>query len=230
MDTMIDDVKNNFVTKNTWTQSEDTQLKNLVEAWEKKHGTDKHSWNDISKNILGRSGEQCRKRWRYKLDPKLKRDVAWTIDEDNLLRELQAKVGNKWAMIGKLLKGRSDVDVKNRFFSTQRKRKIEEDEEEIRRGLNLNIPIEYPPQQLTHNTYPYQDHEHSYISSCFTPDQNVKYANMSYPQQEMNFYYNYTNNFQPTGVTIANAPELPITMVENPHYNTQQQHSSQFYY
>ena len=41
-----------------------------------------------------------RKRWRYKLDPQMKHD-KWTTEEDELLLQIHALLGNRWAKIGK---------------------------------------------------------------------------------------------------------------------------------
>ena len=46
-------------------------------------------------NMIGRTREQCRKRWYYKLDPDMKHD-NWSRDEDVTLLKLQKKLGNKW--------------------------------------------------------------------------------------------------------------------------------------
>lgn len=40
---------------------------------------------------------------------------SWSQEEDYLILATQGKVGNKWKYISKLLPGRSDNDVKNRF-------------------------------------------------------------------------------------------------------------------
>ena len=45
--------------------------------------------------MIGRTREQCRKRWYYKLDPDMKHD-NWSRDEDVTLLKLQKKLGNKW--------------------------------------------------------------------------------------------------------------------------------------
>ena len=224
---MSDNKGSSITLKNTWTHHEDIQLKYLVEEWEKKYGN-KHSWNEISMDLAGRTGEQCRKRWKYKLDPALKHDVAWTTEEDNLLIQLQAEIGNKWAMIGKILKGRSDVDVKNRFFSTQRKRKAEEDEEDIRRSLMIKTPNEYLPQETTyHQMYPYQTNEAPNMpSSQFVPEPNYTYTNMSCPPQpsyllkseaDLNLYYNSINNFRPSGLSVERTAPVDhsVRVVDN---------------
>jgi hypothetical protein len=48
---------------------------------------------------------QCRERWFNHLDPALKKG-GWTDEEDAILVEAQAKWGNSWTKIAKLLPGR----------------------------------------------------------------------------------------------------------------------------
>lgn len=53
----------------------------------------------VQKNTgLARCGKSCRLRWANHLRPDLKKG-AFTIQEEKLILELQAKYGNKWARI-----------------------------------------------------------------------------------------------------------------------------------
>ncbi|KAF8396296.1 hypothetical protein HHK36_017912 [Tetracentron sinense] len=77
--------------KGPWTSTEDAILVEYV----KKHG--EGNWNAVQKQSgLFRCGKSCRLRWANHLRPNLKKG-AFTVDEERLIIELHAKIGNKWA-------------------------------------------------------------------------------------------------------------------------------------
>ena len=102
--------------RNVWQDEEDTTLKEMVE----KHGI-KH-WKKISrdlnksiyKGIPLRNSKQCRERWLNHLNPLVNKS-DWTEPEDLLILESQLTMGNKWSEIARLLKGRTENAVKNRW-------------------------------------------------------------------------------------------------------------------
>jgi len=62
-------------------------------------------WSVIASNLPGRIGKQCRERWHNHLNPDIRKD-AWSPEEDALLIKLHSQIGNRWAEIAKVLKGR----------------------------------------------------------------------------------------------------------------------------
>nr|DAD47714.1 TPA_asm: hypothetical protein HUJ06_017651 [Nelumbo nucifera] len=102
--------------KGPWMAEEDEILLDYV----KKYGP--RDWSSIrSKGLLPRTGKSCRLRWVNKLKPDLKTGCKFSVEEERVVIDLQAKFGNKWARIATYLPGRTDNDVKN-FWSTRQKR------------------------------------------------------------------------------------------------------------
>jgi hypothetical protein len=63
-----------------------------------------------------RSARQCRERWVNYLAPTIRSD-PWTEDENRLLIDKMNELGHCWATIGHFFNGRSENDVKNRWYS-----------------------------------------------------------------------------------------------------------------
>lgn len=95
------------LTKGPWTREEDEVILDMINQGIKK-------WSAIAKQIPGRLGKQIRERYFNHLDPSIKKS-PWTAEEDRELLEAQKKIGNKWAKIAKLLPGRPENMVKNRW-------------------------------------------------------------------------------------------------------------------
>eukprot|EP00916_Digyalum_oweni_P023786 GHVL01039412.1.p1 GENE.GHVL01039412.1~~GHVL01039412.1.p1 ORF type:complete len:416 (+),score=94.07 GHVL01039412.1:135-1382(+) len=109
--------------KMRWSSQEDQILRDLVKV----HGVSR--WALISKLLNdrvhggkeGRTGRQCRERWCNHLDPN-NRKGDWCPDEDELVIQKQQELGNRWAEIAKILNGRTEHQVKNRYNSLIRNR------------------------------------------------------------------------------------------------------------
>lgn len=108
--------------KQAWQTWEDELLKSIILAEGTKHWTSiAKALNDRAHNSVPmRHGKQCRERWYNHLDPNLRKG-NWTREEDLFLLEKQLELGNHWSEISKLLVGRNENSVKNRFKSLVRK-------------------------------------------------------------------------------------------------------------
>lgn len=101
--------------KGHWTPEEDLKLRDLVAEGKK-------NWGQVASLIPGRTSKQCRERWCNHLDPNINKG-SYTEDEDRIIMEMQAKLGNRWSIIAQQLKGRTEDAVKIRWKSLMRGRR-----------------------------------------------------------------------------------------------------------
>ncbi|KAM0928748.1 hypothetical protein ACQ4PT_001965 [Festuca glaucescens] len=113
--------------KGPWTTAEDALLVNHV----RQHG--EGNWNAVQRLTgLLRCGKSCRLRWTNHLRPNLKKG-SFSPDEELLISQLHAQLGNKWARMASHLPGRTDNEIKN-YWNTRTKRR-----------QRAGLPV-YPPE------------------------------------------------------------------------------------
>eukprot|EP00898_Chlorokybus_atmophyticus_P007559 jgi/Chlat1/7804/Chrsp66S00574 len=99
-----------------WLPEEDERLRQLVT----RHGTKK--WAYISSQLgCNKQSKHCRRRWQNLLATRVKKG-GWSATEDELLLQGHSLYGNKWTEIAKMVHGRTDNAVKNRFNALCRRR------------------------------------------------------------------------------------------------------------
>lgn len=99
-----------------WTQEEDELLVEYI----KKNGHG--SWRSLPKLAgLLRCGKSCRLRWTNYLRPDIKRG-PFSPEEEKLVIQLHAILGNRWAAIAAQIPGRTDNEIKNLWNTHLRKR------------------------------------------------------------------------------------------------------------
>ncbi|XP_006659660.1 MYB-like transcription factor ODO1 [Oryza brachyantha] len=105
------------VKRGPWTAEEDKKLISFILT----HG--RCCWRAVPKLAgLLRCGKSCRLRWTNYLRPDLKRGLL-TADEEKLVVDLHAKLGNRWSKIAAKLPGRTDNEIKN-HWNTHIKKKL----------------------------------------------------------------------------------------------------------
>ena len=75
-------------------------------------------WTEIANHVPGRSPDHIHQRYMNALDPNRKK-TPWTKEENTILYDAQKRMGNKWTEISKLLPGRSENDIKNRWHNAK---------------------------------------------------------------------------------------------------------------
>ncbi|MQM02330.1 hypothetical protein Taro_035095 [Colocasia esculenta] len=102
--------------KGLWSPEEDEKLLRHITKYG--HGC----WSSVPKQAgLQRCGKSCRLRWINYLRPDLKRG-AFSQEEESLIIELHAVLGNRWSQIAAQLPGRTDNEIKNLWNSSIKKK------------------------------------------------------------------------------------------------------------
>nr|QIG55727.1 MYB transcription factor [Paeonia suffruticosa] len=102
--------------KGLWSPEEDEKLLRHITMYG--HGC----WSSVPKQAgLQRCGKSCRLRWINYLRPDLKRGT-FSQQEENLIIELHALLGNRWSQIAAQLPGRTDNEIKNLWNSCLKKK------------------------------------------------------------------------------------------------------------
>ncbi|GMI98939.1 myb domain protein 61, ARABIDOPSIS THALIANA MYB DOMAIN PROTEIN 61 [Hibiscus trionum] len=102
--------------KGLWSPEEDEKLLRHITKYG--HGC----WSSIPKQAdLQRCGKSCRLRWINYLRPDLKRGT-FSEEEENMIIELHAVLGNRWSQIAAQLPGRTDNEIKNLWNSCLKKK------------------------------------------------------------------------------------------------------------
>ncbi|EAY01714.1 Myb-like DNA-binding domain containing protein [Trichomonas vaginalis G3] len=92
-----------------FSKEEDMRLKQLVSG-----GRDR-SWDQIAREMPGRTARQCRDRYNKYLFKEIS-SASWTSEEDEIILQMHKIHGPKWSLISKSLDGRSGNNVKNRWY------------------------------------------------------------------------------------------------------------------
>jgi hypothetical protein len=102
------------LTKGAWTVEEDKNVLDLIKKFGK-------NWSLLAKYMPSRSGKQIRDRFLNTLDPNINKD-KFTPEEDKRLIQLYSKFGTSWSKLSNYFPGRTGDMIKNRFYSSLRKK------------------------------------------------------------------------------------------------------------
>ncbi|OHT04594.1 myb [Tritrichomonas foetus] len=119
--------------KGPFTHEEDTKIIEHVQ----KYGPQK--WSLLVKEMPERSAKQYRERLMNNLNPCINKH-PWTEYEDKMIICLVNKFGTKWALISKMMQGRSDNSIKNRWNSCLSRRQISAFEKHVSNHNLVNLP------------------------------------------------------------------------------------------
>jgi len=100
-------------TRMSWSPNEDALLLSLIEKYGKR-------WAQLAHLMGGRTGKQVRDRYLNVLVPNINRG-KWTDEEDKSVWTLYKEIGPQWCKIAARLDGRTEAQVKNRFYTFLKK-------------------------------------------------------------------------------------------------------------
>jgi len=109
--------------RNSWSQDEDAKLLSLIESCGKR-------WAEIARLMTGRTGKQVRDRYLNVLTPNINKGT-WTQIEDQMIMAMYGQMGPQWCRISEHLDGRTEAQVKNRYYTFLKKSLEKEKEMEI---------------------------------------------------------------------------------------------------
>ena len=95
------------IRRDKWTAEEDSLLVRLVHQFGNR-------WALISRNVPGRTDQQCMGRWKRHLDPNIKR-AGWSLEEDINLCALYFRYRTQWSDISRGLDGRTPQQCRTRW-------------------------------------------------------------------------------------------------------------------
>ncbi|OHT10628.1 hypothetical protein TRFO_04117 [Tritrichomonas foetus] len=94
----------------------------IITSFVTEHGT--QAWTKIKSYIPSRTPKQCRERWLNHLAPGVDNKREWTSTEDEFILRAVSTMGQRWAAIAKMMPGRTDNSIKNRYNSSISKRVV----------------------------------------------------------------------------------------------------------
>jgi len=117
----------------TWTKEEDAILLNMVQSMRMPM-----KWSVVAQSMPERTGKQCRERYVNHLNPRLKM-ADWSPNEDATIFHLYNTNGSQWAKMAKMIPGRTDNGIKNRFHNLRRQLEREDEHR-----MKLSKPHDFP--------------------------------------------------------------------------------------
>ena len=196
--------------KGAFTEEEDNLIRKFVAA----HGP--RCWQQVTEFVPMRSAKQCRERWFNHLDPNVI-NKDWTPEEDQVIFEKHQQIGSKWAIISRVLPGRTDNAIKNRWNASISKRVMVDsngneyltpDTSKRKRRVARQLPSRPPPIR-THTPEPTMEKKPS------PPPTNLQVP----PQQEQIMLPNIGGDIlmqTPEEMALGISPKAPTFLISPP--------------
>lgn len=146
--------------KGPWTAEEDKKLINFILT------NGQCCWRAVPKLAgLLRCGKSCRLRWTNYLRPDLKRGLL-DENEEQMVIDLHAKLGNRWSKIASHLPGRTDNEIKNHWNTHIKKKLKKMGIDPLTHRPLPSPPIDQPQQPLTQIEHQPHQQQQTSTSTC----------------------------------------------------------------
>lgn len=119
-----------------WTKEEDSTLLRIVQTMQMPM-----KWSVVALSLPGRTGKQCRERYVNHLNPRLKVS-DWNPIEDATIFHLYSTTGSHWSSMSKVIPGRTDNGIKNRFHNLRRQVEREDENRQKKSAKPADFPEE----------------------------------------------------------------------------------------
>ena len=133
-----------------FTQDEDARLSKLVNNY------GESAWDEIAALMDGRNPRQCHDRWCSYLSPNIN-NAPFTAEEDKKIIKLQPEFKGKWVQMSKRFKGRTDIQLRNRW--------------NILKKHLLRVQVNSIPTQIPNPTS-----SHTIIANPYLSEETTKFA------------------------------------------------------
>ena len=142
------------IKRGTWQQDEDIKILKLIQ----KYGT---SWSQISKELNTRTAKQIRDRYLNVLDPKINKNKFSFSEECHIIR-MYKSIGSKWALIAKEFPHRTANMIKNRFYSSIKKKLSKYYQQELEESKDENKDNNYELVSFVDNLFDMNNLKYSF--------------------------------------------------------------------
>ncbi|KAK3199711.1 hypothetical protein Dsin_023126 [Dipteronia sinensis] len=206
--------------KGPWTAAEDSVLTEYV----RKHG--EGNWNAVQRNTgLARCGKSCRLRWANHLRPNLKKG-AFSPEEERLIVELHAQLGNKWARMAAQKSKHINTAAATTTTTTLTSTNSTTTTTNTNTNTNTNSQQRQQQQQLLQQQTPqssHSHHSHHHQSPASTPTTPTSSFTFSTTPTAAAHHHYFSRSPTPNCLSPTPPPPLsPSSALHSPHYHHHQ--------
>jgi len=150
--------------RNAWTAAEDEKVREFYKIYGPK-------WTKISSHLPNREGKQVRDRYLNVLATDIKKS-CWTEEEDKAILQMLKEIGPQWRKMSKCLEGRTEMQVKNRYYTHLKKHGITFEEQPgtiVSNSTNANSSEDIDREYIYKNRHCIEEDLEEQYSDAYDP-------------------------------------------------------------